>query len=139
MESKGRLSTEDCIRFDDFTEGRSMGEASVTLTDELIKRWVALYPGDGALLPAMPDGMTSVLVMRAYMEILSPRPPGNIHAAQSFTMNAGVTVGDRITTELVCARKWERKGRHWLELKTTSRHDSGERAFTGVMTMIWAL
>ncbi len=139
MQSKAKISLDGCISHADFEPGKSMGSASVNLSDELIDHWVTLFPSDRACLPAMPQGMTSVLVMRAYMEILSPRPPGNVHAGQSFRMQGTVNVGDHVTTEIVCEKKWQKNGRNWVELATTSRDGAGNTVFTGAMTMIWAV
>lgn len=139
MGSKAKISLEGCISYADFEPNKSMGSATVKLSEELIGQWVALFPIDQACLPMMPEGMTSVLVMRAYMEILSPRPPGNVHAGQAFKMSRTVSVGEDVTTEIVCDSKWQKNDRNWVELETTSRNSAGETVFTGKMTMIWAV
>lgn len=139
MPSKAKISLEGCISYADFAPGKSMGSAKVTLSEALIEQWTTLFPGDKACLPMMPEGMTSVLVMRAYMEILSPRPPGNVHAGQAFKMNSTVKVGDDVTTEVICENKWQKNDRNWVELLTISRDSAGETVFTGKMTMIWAV
>jgi len=139
MTSKAKISLEDCISFADFTPGGSMGSAEVVLSEGLLESWFALFPHDRACLPLMPEAMTSVLVMRAYMEILSPRPPGNVHAGQAFRMSGAVTAGETVTTEIVCEKKWQKNDRNWVELKSISRGAGGDIVFTGNMTMIWAV
>lgn len=126
------------ITFDDFVPGNSFGSAAVHLDEALFARWLALFPADAERRPNMPEGMTAVLVMNAYMELIAPRPPGNVHASQNFRLTRLPRIGDVVRTEVTCDFKEERKGRRWIGLETMSRDETGDTLFTGQMRMIWA-
>jgi len=130
------------LTFATFTPGEIIGSAPVTLDQRLFDLWAALYPNDshtdasGALL--MPAGMTAVLLMNAYATILTPRPPGNIHAGQRFDIHRLPAFGDTVITELRCTSKVLKKDRRWIDFDSQSRAESGELLFSGNMTIIWA-
>ena len=126
------------ITFDDFRPGTSFGSAPVHLDDALMEKWTRLFPYDTACAPDMPEGMTAVLVMNAYMTLVAPRPPGNIHASQSFDLVRLPCIGETVTTEVICHDKEMSKGRRWVGLETISRDQAGEVLFSGAMRMIWA-
>ncbi|GHF65343.1 hypothetical protein [Seohaeicola zhoushanensis] len=126
------------ITFEDFEPGRSFGSVPVTLDDRLWSNWTRLYPGDSACAPEMPEGMTAVLVMKAYMELVAPRPPGNVHASQSFEVTRLPRLGETVTTTVTCTGKELRNGRRWIDLATESRDAEGQHLFNGRMRMIWA-
>ena len=122
--------------FDTFEAGQAMGSHDVTVDRAMFDRWTSLYGGD--LGETAPGGMAMVVVMRSYMAIVTPRPPGNIHAGQHFEMHALPKLGDRVTTDLVCQHKQERKGRRWVTWATTTRASDGTPLFDGRITTIWA-
>lgn len=126
------------ITFEDFQPGKSFGTAPVTLDDALFDKWTALFPGDAACTPQMPEGMTAVLVMNAYMQLVAPRPPGNVHASQSFALERLPQLGETVTTTVTCTGKELRNGRRWVDLETQSHDQTGAFLFSGTMRMIWA-
>lgn len=126
------------ITFDDFEPGRSFGAAPVTLDDALWAGWTRLFPEDADCAPDMPEGMTAVLAMRAYLTLVAPRPPGNVHASQSFAITRLPKRGETVTTEVACAGRELRNGRRWVDLATDSRDAAGAPLFTGRMRLIWA-
>ena len=126
------------ITFDDFQPGHSFGAAPVTLDDALFAKWTALFPDDDACAPDMPEGMIAVLVMNAYMELIAPRPPGNVHASQAFALHRLPKLGQTVSTTVTCTGKELRNGRRWLDLETQSHDEDGNFLFSGTMRMIWA-
>jgi acyl dehydratase len=86
----------------------------------------------------LPYGFATVLMMRAYMRILTPRPPGNIHARQHLKLLAGIAPGEEITTELECAGKELKRERRYVELACRATGKAGRPLFDGRMTIIWA-
>jgi hypothetical protein len=79
-----------------------------------------------------------VLLMRAYMRILTPRPPGNIHVRQRLELIAGIVPGEEVTTELECASKELKRERRYVELACHASGKAGRPLFDGRMTIIWA-
>lgn len=126
------------ITFEDFRPGVSFGTAAVTLYDTMFENWTALFPGDADCAPDMPEGMTAVLVMNAYMELIAPRPPGNVHASQAFDISQLPKLGQTVQTTVTCRSKELRKGRRWIDLDTQSHDENGTLLFTGTMRLIWA-
>ncbi|MEZ5676264.1 MAG: hypothetical protein R3D81_13890 [Thalassovita sp.] len=123
------------ITFDDFQPGHSFGAAPVTLDDALFAKWTALFPDDDACAPDMPEGMTAVLVMNAYMELIAPRPPGNVHASQMCCTACKAGPDRQHHRHLYRQRA---AGRRWLDLETQSHDEDGNFLFSGTMRMIWA-
>lgn len=126
------------MTFDTFAPGHCFGSVPVTLDHRLWSNWTRLYPDDASCAPEMPEGMTAVLVMKAYMELVAPRPPGNVHASQSFEVTRLPTIGQTVTTSVTCTGKELRSGRRWIDLATDSHGADGEHLFKGRMRMIWA-
>lgn len=126
------------FRFETFRPGEAIGARDYDLDAAALEDWLALFPADrdGAL---MPPGMMAAVTIRAYSDILLPRPPGNVHAAQSFTLRRRPRQGCRLTTTVSCAEKALRKGRRWVVFATeTTDASTGAPAFSGRMTVIWA-
>ena len=126
------------ITFEDFQPGVPFGTAAVTLDDAMFENWVSLFPGDADCAPDMPEGMTAVLVMNAYMELIAPRPPGNVHASQTFGISQLPKLGQTVHTTVTCRSKELRKGRRWIDLETQSHDENATLLFTGTMRLIWA-
>jgi acyl dehydratase len=126
------------LTFDGFQPGHSFGEATVALDEAMMQRWVALFPQDAACAPLMPEGMAAVMVMNAYMDLVGPRPPGNVHASQQFQLHSLPRIGQSVRTRVTCRGKELRNGRRWIDLETDSRDETGALLFTGAMRLIWA-
>lgn len=126
------------LTFDSFITGQSFGEATVHVDESLFQRWISLFPADAECAPRMPEGMAAVVMMNAYLELVSPRPPGNVHAAQDFNLFSLPHIGQSVRTRVICKSKEIRNGRNWIDLETDSRDDTGALLFTGAMRLIWA-
>ncbi len=128
----------DVLVFDAFQPGTTMGHVTERADEALLSRWRMLYPWDVQLAGEVPAGVATVLIMRAYMKILAPRPPGNIHARQRVEITALPRVGEEVTTMLRCTGKALRKERRFVDVETRSSGMDGRPLFTGAMTLIWA-
>ena len=126
------------ITFDDLQAGQSFGEAAVLFDEALVAKWVQLFPADADTGLEMPDGMTAVLTIKAYADLVAPRPPGNIHGNQKFKMLKRPCLGETIHTEFLCSAKERRKERNWVSFQTRSRNAAGDLLFTGEMRVLWA-
>ncbi len=124
--------------YETFTPGTVIGEARYLFDRAALDQWLALFPED-ANGETMPPGMVAAVTIRAYMALIDPRPPGNIHAAQNFRIARMPRVGDRLATTIRCAAKELKKGRRWVALETETR-DAGDGSplFSGRMTTVWA-
>ena len=128
----------ETLTFDRFQVGTSFDSWTETPSEQMLASWEKLY-GDAATASGeLPSGIATVLMMRAYMHRVGPRPPGNIHARQQMSMKRPICKGDTITTVLSCVSKEMRKERRYVTLEATAHNQRGEPCFSGVMTLIWA-
>ncbi len=123
--------------FDSYVPGAFIGERQYLFDQAALDQWLTLFPddADGTL---MPPGMMAAVTIRAYADILQPRPPGNVHAAQSFNLVKRPALGARLTTRLSCSGKELKNGRRWVRFRTETTVETGAVAFNGDMTVIWA-
>jgi hypothetical protein len=124
------------ITYDGFAPPQVMGVRELVLDDALLRAWHGLFHTEGAD-EVMPHGMVAAITMRAYTDILQPRPPGNVHAAQRFDLLRLPRRGERLTTTVSCLGKEIRKGRRWVTFGIETSGTDGP-AFRGRTTMIWA-
>lgn len=128
----------DVLTFDRFVVGGSFGPSTETPDPALIAAWRRLYPGDQFPDGCFPRAMATVLMMRAYMQLLAPRPPGNIHAGQKMVLGDPVRIGDAVTTTIVCTDKAMRRERRYVTVRATGVNQEGRMCFEGDLTLIWA-
>jgi len=123
--------------FDTFQPGTLIGTRSLTLDHGLVERWLMLFPDDrdGERMPA---GMAAVVYSRAYSDILLPRPPGNVHGAQRFSIARLPSIGDTLVTYLSCEGKDLKGDRRWVRFASETRRDDHTLLFSGLMTTLWA-
>src|SRR3546814_13419151 len=72
------------------------------------------------------------------MQIISARPPGNVHGEQSFEIERLPAIGATVVTDLACVAKEIKRERRWLTFATRTRDEDGSPLFTGVMKIAWA-
>jgi hypothetical protein len=128
------------LRFDDFVPGEMLGDDAQLLDEQLFSLWRQVF-GDQTPEGAdagMAAGLALVAMMRSYMAVVSPRPPGNVHARQQFRLLALPRPGESIRTVFACAGKEVRRGRRCVELLAQGTGAASRSIYTGSMTMIWA-
>jgi len=123
--------------FDTFEPGSTIGSRTLTLDRAFVERWFTLFPDDrdGGRMPA---GMMAAICSRAYCDILQPRPPGNVHGQQQFTIEQLPEIGDCLITALRCEGKELKKERRWVRFSSETRRSDGTLMFSGLMTTLWA-
>ena len=126
------------MAFVDLVPGALMGEAEFRLTEAETSQWVGLFPNDTRYLPTMPRAMISMVVMRAFMDIMRDRPQGNLHAGQTFWLSALPKFGATMTTRLRCVEKHLKNGRRWVAFESETVGDAAALLFRGKMNLIWA-
>ena len=124
------------ITYDDFVPNRVMGSSAAVLDAAKLQAWRNLFPEDD-LNGAMPHGMVAAIAMRAYAEVVQPRPPGNIHAVQRFDVQRLPRAGETLTTTITCLGKEIRRDRRRVTLQMDCTGTQGP-AFRGLMTVLWA-
>ncbi|WP_109152140.1 hypothetical protein [Azospirillum sp. TSO5] len=123
--------------FDTLPVGAAFGAQELHLSDALMRRWTSLYPDD-ATDGRMPAGMIAVASMRAYSDLVAPRPPGNVHGSQRYEMMRRPALGERLTTTIACIGKEVKRDRRWVHFDTETVGEDGTPCFRGRMTVLWA-
>lgn len=124
--------------FDVLEAGSLLGEHRFVFDEAALGEWTALFPEDAGCRPVMPPAMLAMVVMRAFIAIMHDRPPGNVHAGQSFELLRLPVLDERLVTRLRCQCKDLRNGRRWVTFNSETSGDHGELRFSGVMTTLWA-
>ena len=128
------------ILFDDFQPGAVMGQHVDVLDDSLHQAWRDIFglpPGAQPHPGALPS-LALAWAMRAYLSVVTPRPPGNVHARQQFQMHALPEVGETIATTVTCVRKEIRRERRYVDIQVAATGRAQRPLFSGEMSLIWA-
>ena len=125
------------LTFEKLTPGDNLGTNTQYFDDDVAADWLELFPEDKKDLPELPPGMISAITMRAFLATAQPRPKGNIHGTQEFTVHKFPKLGDKIITTTLCKKKETRKNNNWVYCETQSHDQNGELLFTGSMGIIW--
>jgi len=128
------------ILFDDFQPGVLMGERVEVYDARQAQRWQAIFgdqPEDGADGAAQNVSMAVVNMMRAYLHVVIPRPPGNVHARQQLRVRNVPQCGEAIRVTVFCAHKEIRRERRYVDLKVHGTGGDGRALFDGVISLIW--
>lgn len=125
------------LTFDALTEGATFGPIDLGIPEG---EFEGLY---GKLNPAasssagLPSGLLMALAMRGYLEALSERPRGNVHAGQKVTWLSSVGRGLPLAVRVRCAAKELRKGRRWVTFDAVLEAGGTPHLLIS-NTMIWA-
>lgn len=117
-----------------------IGTRTLTLTADLLAQWGSIYPSrvrESSDI-RLPLGMASMLSARLFLEIVTPRPPGNIHVGQKLIVGKLPSIGDRITATVVCVAKEKRRGRDVAQMLTRVSGSQDQHLFETFSTIFWA-
>lgn len=129
------------IFFEDFQPGLLMGECVEVYDTQQAQRWQAIF---GAEVEQAEESETEaasmavVSMMRAYLNVVAPRPAGNVHARQRLNMHTLPTPGEAIRVSVTCAGKELRRDRKYVELLVQGCGAGNRPLFDGLITLIWA-
>lgn len=126
--------------FDDFQPGQALGDHQEVFDQSLAASWRSLFglaPGRSPHPGELPS-LAVALAMRAYLSVVSPRPPGNVHARQQFQMLAMPEVDETIVTSVICVGKEYRRERRYVDIQVEGRGRDARPLFVGEMSLIWA-
>lgn len=126
------------LTYERFIPGQVLRSPAERADPAMLAQWRRLYPWDAFDAGALPVGMATALMMRAYMRTLTPRPPGNDHLRQQLRLLGAVAASEPIATEFECVGKEIRRERRYVELAVRGLTEADRPVFEGRMTMIWA-
>lgn len=128
------------ILFDDFMPGTRMGETQLVYQSGLADQWEQIFGAPSGDADRIAEGasIATVMMMRAYMAVVTPRPPGNVHARQQIVLDGVPRLNETVRTQVSCAAKEIRRDRRYVELQVNATGDGGRAIYRGRMTLIWA-
>lgn len=131
----------DPILFDDFRPGVPMGEYEEVYDAQQAGRWQTIFGStaqEDANAASEAASMAVVAMMRAFLHVVSPRPPGNVHARQQLQMHALPRLGETMRIAVTCAGKEVRRERRYVDLGVRATGDGSRALFEGCISLIWA-
>ena len=126
------------ILFADFVPGTLMGERVEIYDAEQAKRWQSIFGCDDGGTAAEGASMVVISMMRGYLSLVTPRPPGNVHARQALRMRGIPKAGEPIRIEVRCTGKELRRERHYVDLDVQGTGEQGRALFDAQLSLIWA-
>jgi hypothetical protein len=126
------------ITFADFQPGSVLGERKFAFDDAALAQWLKLFPDDRGAAPLMPPAMVAMVIMRTFTDVLRDRPPGNIHARQTFGITRLPKLNEHLTTTLSCTGKELKRERRWVSFLFDTTDQAKQPLFRGEMTTVWS-
>lgn len=130
--------TSDPIVFDDFVPGAPMGERVEVYDAEQARRWQSIFGQAEGSSAAEGASMAVISMMRGYLNLVTPRPPGNVHARQRLQMHGIPRAGESIRIAVRCTGKELRRERKYVELAVQGSGAQGRALFAAQLSLIWA-
>lgn len=126
------------ILWEDFQPGQDLGAITQTFDATLSQAWQGIFGSAGAGTAAEGASIAVAMMMRGYLGVVTPRPPGNVHARQRFTLHASPVQGEAIRTRVTCLGKEMKRERRYVELDVRGTGRDGRAIYDGILTLIWA-
>lgn len=126
------------ILWEDFQPGAAMGEFTLTFDERMAAAWQAIFGKDSAGSPAEGASIALAAMMRAYLTVVAPRPPGNVHARQRFTLEAVPAQGEAIRTLVTCGDKELKRERRYVDFHVRATGAGDRPLYSGILTIVWA-
>lgn len=124
--------------FNRFVVGHSIGSSIQTISSDLWKKWEGIFE-EPISDNRPPLGMAQFLVMRAFTDVIQPRPPGNIHVGQRMEIYSTPALGQCMLAEIRCADKYVKSDRKLVILEVRfSDQESYILLFKSRITIFWA-
>ena len=124
--------------FGRFEVGTLMGSSKQCIDEGFVESWSLIY---GAMNRngTLPYGVAQFLTMKAYAEVVRPRPPGNIHAAQRCELVGVPLQGRELYAQVYCVAKYERRNRSVVDFQVDiADAASGQLYSKSILEICWA-
>lgn len=123
--------------YETFAPGAVLGHWEEPLDPRLADAWERLFGTRASDQPARQAGLAVALMMRAYLNVVTPRPPGNIHAHQALALDNLPRAGEMVRSRVQCLDKEVRRERRYIHLEVSGTGEHGRPLYTGQMRLIW--
>jgi acyl dehydratase len=126
------------LNFERLERGAELGRATISVDDDKLTTWQALFPG-GAEGGAVPPGLLAVLMMRAFGAEVSPRLPSYGVVGHNLRWAAQkVERGETLFVTFHCLDKQRRPEGCRVEVEAVMHTDAGALVFEGEVTLLRA-
>lgn len=125
------------ITFETFQPDSVMGTVRDRIDDEMLRLCRDIYGPDVSSDAPRPE-LATICSMRAYLKVVVPRPPGNIHTKERIVIEDLPKPGEEIETSITCVGKEMRGEKRRVVLATRTTGEKGRALFSTEMTMLWA-
>ena len=126
------------ILWQHFEPGAAMGEITQVFDASLSLAWEGIFGAGDSGRPAEAASIAVAMMMRGYLGVVTPRPAGNVHARQRFTLQALPKQGEAIRTVVTCVGKEIKRERRYVDLDVRGTGNDGRAIYHGVLSLIWA-
>ena len=135
----------DYVKYSSMSEGDNFLDPapSFEVTQERVEKYIkSTNDGTKQLTVKDAQGNTVAPPMLAAVYVIDALrtrvgPPGGIHAKQQFKFHRPAYIGETLFTSAQVLKLYERKGRNYVEMTTTTRNQEGELISSGMITRIW--
>jgi len=124
--------------FEKLEAGTLIGSSTQRIGKEITAAWASIYePLDGR--ERLPYGVAQLVTMKAYADVVAPRPPGNIHAAQRCDLYELPAISNAVTADVYCVEKYVRRNRNMVDFRVDLKDaESGHLLCQSVLKICWA-
>lgn len=125
--------------FADFEPGARLGVIVLATDAERRALWNQVYGRSvGPAGSSVPQGLIVALMMDAYVKVIQPRPPGNVHAMQSLSFTGQqVAWGAPLHFDFFVGGKEMKRERRWVTFRVAARTET-DAVMSGEIRAIWA-
>jgi hypothetical protein len=133
-----RPASRPLLNFERLERGAELGRATISVDDDKLATWHALFPsgGDGG---SVPPGLLAVLMMRAFGAEVSPRLPSYDVTGHDLRWGAQkVERGETLVVTFHCLDKARRPEGCRVEVEAVMHTDAGALVFEGEISLLRA-
>jgi hypothetical protein len=124
--------------YERFEVGEHIGTSTQTVTKTVCNHWNSLYQ-DPRKEGSMPYGIAQLIVMRAYTDVVQPRPPGNIHATHLCQLTSVPSLAKELRAQVYCVGKYLKRERKMVDIRVSvSDVESGNSICDATLTICWS-
>jgi hypothetical protein len=129
------------ILYEDLIANQVLGQHIDVFDKKMSDSWRSIFsltPSDTENSAALRASISLALAMRALLSVVSPRPPGNVHARQKMTNFELLRLNDSICSKVICIHKEIKRERRYVEFEVLGQTTDDRKIYAAHMSLIWA-
>lgn len=138
LDNPDRGSQKPVWTFDKFKINDLIGTSIQIVDQQTFSHWNSLYKNSDRK-SGLPYGISQLIVMRAYTEVVQPRPPSNIHAAYHCRLAKTPSLSKELQAKVFCVNKYMRRKRKMVDFRVDiSDSESGMFLCSATLVICWS-